>query len=146
MDKRCSCCHELKAFSYFHSGGANRDGYFSECKECTRRRNRDSYQKDPRVGMLRSAKYRASKSGTPFNLGLEDIVVPDFCPVLGIRIFFTYGSRATRDTQPSLDRIIPEKGYVKGNVIVVSFRANRIKSNATADEILAVGNFYKDLK
>jgi hypothetical protein len=47
---------------------------------------------------------------------------------------------------PSLDRVIPELGYVQGNVIWVSHRANSIKQNATAEEILAVGQFYKNLK
>ncbi len=48
-------------------------------------------------------------------------------------------------SSPSLDRIIPEKGYVKGNVIVVSNKANVIKNNATPEEIIAVGEFYKKL-
>lgn len=46
------------------------------------------------------------------------------------------GSR--RDRKPSLDRVVPSLGYVKGNVRVISFRANRIKSDATADELRAV--------
>ena len=46
---------------------------------------------------------------------------------------------------PSIDKIIPEKGYVPGNVIIVSMKANMIKSFATPDEIIKVGKFYKNL-
>lgn len=94
-----------------------------------------------------SVKTRARKKGLAFDLTEEDINIPSHCPVLGIPLFHKRGKgTGPHDNSPSLDRIIPEKGYVKGNVIVVSSKANRIKSNATADEILAVGNFYKDLK
>ena len=103
--------------------------------------------RNPAKWLLSSSKSSAKLKGLPFDLEESDIVVPTHCPILGIELKLgTAGTGACRDAAPSLDRIIPEKGYVKGNVVVVSFRANRIKSNATADEILAVGKFYKDLK
>ena len=46
---------------------------------------------------------------------------------------------------PSIDRIDPKKGYVKDNIIVVSMRANRIKTDATVDEIRKVADFYEKL-
>lgn len=49
------------------------------------------------------------------------------------------------DNSPTLDRIIPELGYVKNNIIVISFRANRIKCNATIDELKKITNFYENL-
>ena len=47
------------------------------------------------------------------------------------------------DLTPSIDRIDPKKRYVKDNIIVVSMRANRIKSDATVDEIRKVADFYE---
>ena len=44
-----------------------------------------------------------------------------------------------------LDRIVPAKGYVKENIIIISLLANSIKSSATPTQILKVGNFYKEL-
>lgn len=78
--------------------------------------------------LLYNAKYRAKKSGQPFNLSLEDIVVPELCPILDIK--FSDGMYA-----PSLDKIIPEDGYVKGNVRVITRKANVMKNNATFKEL-----------
>lgn len=65
------------------------------------------------------------------------------CPVLGIKM--EIGEKNKNVNSPSIDKIIPEKGYVPGNVIIVSMKANRIKADATPDEIIKVGKFYKKL-
>ena len=83
--------------------------------------------------MLASARWRARRDGVPFDLTLDDIKVPRWCPYLGIPIFV--GDGRPVDNSPSLDRLDPELGYVRGNVIVVSFRANHIKSDATSGEL-----------
>lgn len=81
--------------------------------------------------MLYSARQRAVKFNVPFNLTVEDILIPEFCPILGVKLQFN------TDHAPSLDRIIPELGYTKGNVMVVSTKANLMKNNASKDELLA---------
>jgi len=91
-----------------------------------------------------SAKFRSKRLGIAFEIEVTDITVPKYCPVLGMRLRSRKGG-VPRANSPSLDRIDPDKGYVKGNVIVVSWLANRIKSDATPDQILAVGRFYKKL-
>ena len=96
---------------------------------------------DPRRGMLAGAKRRAKAYGVPFDLVLEDIVVPKLCPVLGIPIGI--GGGKTHAGSPSLDRIIPELGYVPGNVAVISHRANKIKNDATAAELRAVAEWVE---
>ena len=93
--------------------------------------------------MLNSAKTRAAKKNLPFNLTLDDFELPATCPVLGTEIFLGT-DYASRDQAPSLDRVIPALGYVKGNVIVTSFRANRIKNDATVPELEAVAAFYRN--
>jgi hypothetical protein len=46
-----------------------------------------------------------------------------------------------RDKKPTLDRINNDEGYIRGNVAIISFRANRIKSDASADELQAIANY-----
>lgn len=82
------------------------------------------------------AKSRATLGGFPFALTSSSVELPDFCPYLGVPLIYT---RDSTDTRPpglaTLDKIVPEKGYVDGNVLVVSHRANRLKSDATPDEL-----------
>lgn len=92
--------------------------------------------------MWRSAKCRAKKLGIPFTIKHRDIYVPSVCPVLGIPLAVSTGAQS--DNSPSLDRILPALGYVKGNIAVISRRANTIKQNATSDEIFRVALWLKN--
>ena len=83
--------------------------------------------------MLARAKSRAKKNNLPFNIELDDIVIPERCPLLGIKIESTEVRNSPNN--PSLDKIIPEKGYIKGNVWVISNRANTLKNDATLQEL-----------
>ena len=91
--------------------------------------------------MLYRAKSRAKKKGIPFDLELEDIQVPDVCPVLGIKLCLKQGKKGYHPDSPSLDRIDPSLGYVKGNVQVMSARANLLKNDASVEELQAVLEF-----
>lgn len=82
--------------------------------------------------MLTNARERAEKANVPFNITINDISIPDICPVLGIPI--SRGIGQAHDNSPTLDRTVPELGYVVGNVEVISRRANTIKSFGTAEE------------
>jgi hypothetical protein len=92
--------------------------------------------------MLARAKSRAKKNNLPFNLELDDIAIPDTCPLLGIKI--ESNNFRNSPNNPSLDKIIPEKGYIKGNVWVISNRANTLKNDASIQELeLLVENLKK---
>jgi hypothetical protein len=104
---------------------------------------RDWAAKNPERTMLNSARRTAKAKGLPFDLTVDDIVIPNECPVLGIPLLRNGTYRL--ENSPSLDRIIPSKGYVGGNVIVVSWRANRIKCDATVNELKAIASFYANL-
>jgi len=84
--------------------------------------------------ILTRAKSRAKQKNIPFNLTLEDIEVPETCPLLGIPIEIQ-PKKGYHPNSPSLDKIIPEKGYIKGNVWVISNRANTLKNDATLQEL-----------
>lgn len=81
---------------------------------------------------IASAKIRAFKKGIPFAITKADLTIPEFCPILGIRL--SLSKSVATGNSPSLDRINPKLGYVPGNVAVISYRANMIKSCGTAAE------------
>ena len=92
-----------------------------------------------------SVKKRAKLKGLEFNIELEDIPeIPKYCPVLGIEIK-SNNTNAPLDSSPSLDRIDSSKGYIKGNVRIISNRANRIKADATIEELRKVLEDYEKI-
>jgi len=103
----------------------------------------DSRRARPTIHMLARVKRRAKERGLAFDLVHADIHIPDTCPVLGIALSVSTGGAS--DNSPELDRIDNTKGYVKGNVLVVSRRANRIKNDATVQELEKIAAFYRAL-
>lgn len=97
---------------------------------------RRRHQSDPRVCLLCAARHRARKLGLAFNLAKDDVVIPEHCPITGVKIQAQKGKRT--DASPSFDRIDLSKGYVKGNVAVISWRANRLKNNGTLAEFKGI--------
>ncbi len=83
--------------------------------------------------MLKAARGRAKKNHLPFNITLEDIIIPERCPLLDIPLVF--GKDECVAGSPTLDRKRPERGYVRDNVWVVSRRANTIKQDASVEEL-----------
>jgi len=81
---------------------------------------------------MENGKTQSQESGLEFSIDKEDILIPEKCPYLGFSFSFD-----SRDTSPSLDRINPTKGYTRDNIQVISWRANRYKSNATVDDLIA---------
>lgn len=142
---------------------------FGECKPCGRRRNAVWHRENaakvrPRQRVSRrkyldgmawakrihaSAKWRAKRAGIPFEITVADIIVPSHCPVLGMPLVIQHrrgAMQADIPNSPSLDRIDNTLGYVPGNVVVVSYRANRIKCDATVNDLEAVADFYRRLE
>ena len=100
------------------------------------------FKNNPEQVLLTHAKSRATKLKIPFSLRLEDIVIPDICPILGIPLL-RGGMTDERDLFPSLDRIIPSLGYVVGNTAVISLRANRIKYNGSDVEHIQIAEWME---
>jgi len=98
--------------------------------------------KHPKQARVVSARMEAKKQGLPFNLTVEAITWPTHCPILGVELF--YGpAEGDRNRSASLDRLIPELGYVIGNVFVISLKANRLKNNATLAELKALVRYVE---
>lgn len=94
------------------------------------------------MALINGARARAKKAGVPFDLTRHDLVIPEFCPVLGLKLEVSEGKCS--DNSPTIDRIIPEKGYVLGNVAIMSFRANTLKSNGTAEELRRIAQWMDE--
>lgn len=103
------------------------------CKPCNTARVKS---RSPEQKMLARAKSRAKDFKLPFNLTIEDIVIPKVCPIMGIPLIVHVGKSGTYPDSPSLDKIVPELGYIKGNVQVISSMANMMKGYATKAELI----------
>jgi hypothetical protein len=93
--------------------------------------------------MLTQARWSALKRGLACTITVDDIKIPTHCPVLGMEL--RCGERRRHDASPSLDRVNNDLGYIPGNVMVISLKANRIKNNATSEELRRVAEFYLNL-
>jgi len=146
---KVSAYHKQRYLRDVEGNRAQRRAYAAENKEARVEYNRGWARKDnrhrPWVKAYHSSKSRAKKNGIPFDLTPEylESIWTDICPVFGIEL--VVGSGAKSDASYSLDRIDPDKGYVQGNVVVVSFKANRMKNNGTLDDIAALYEFYSTL-
>lgn len=100
------------------------------------------YARVPVERIIHNVRHRAKQKGIVFNLKAKDIVIPATCPILGFPIALNHPNI---DMRPSLDRWDNSLGYVPGNVRVISYRANRIKNDATAAELYAVAAYAAGL-
>lgn len=103
-------------------------------RERYKKQAREWRHKNPEKSILKDSRRRSVEKNIPFNLSAEDIIIPEVCPILKIPLNKNTG--LWKDDSPSIDRIIPEKGYVKENIIIISYRANRIKNDHTISEIV----------
>lgn len=140
----------------------NREGYYKtdEERECTKcgvifpkpkktvtlcpKCNSERVKSEPaEVRMYRRAKSRAKERGIEFSIDKSDVIVPEFCPILGVKLEPYVGHSGGGPNSPALDRFDNSKGYVKGNVVVISHLANMMKSSATKEELLAFADWVQ---
>lgn len=143
FDPRCRTCCAARAKDYAlrnderlrAAARAKRQQWTPEkrARETELQRQRQASKMGLEARMWHCAKTRASELGLPFTIEKADVQITERCPLLGVLL--EKGRGKLGPNSPSLDRIRPELGYVKGNVWVVSHRANAIKQNATADEL-----------
>lgn len=145
--KRCTKCKQEKSTDRFYKYKRNKDGISSWCRDCTNKKSNETTSakilNDRQWYLWTKAKQRAKEQGIIFALQPSDIHVPIYCPALGIKLKDTHGPLCAES--PTLDKIIPSLGYVPGNVVVVSHKANRMKNDATVNELNAVASFYTKL-
>ena len=88
---------------------------------------------DRRYKMFHNAQHRAKRKGVPFTITIDDIIIPEKCPLLNIELISSSDKNDPRN--PSLDQIVPGKGYTPDNIQVISYRANVLKWDATLQEL-----------
>jgi predicted nucleic acid-binding Zn ribbon protein len=103
------------------------------CSKCSQRKNRHR-ENNPELTLYNTAKNRAKQFGWEFSITVKDIIIPDFCPYLKIKL--KRGKGVSQASSPTIDRIDSSKGYITGNIQVISYKANTMKSNATQEELL----------
>lgn len=128
--------------------------YREKTRELIHSRNKVRYDYDPSIQtdrgiksankipgrtLLRGAKANSKKRGLEFSIDISDIIIPEICPLLGYPLQLLRGV-GPRPEAPSVDRIDSTKGYVKGNIQIISKKANLMKNNATKDELVYFAN------
>lgn len=161
-NRECSKCHKTKPIDQYYKNKTGPGGISYHCKTCQTAWGRAYYKKTydkrkekvkkavqvRREGpgwrnyLLNHAKKRALKNNIPFNITVEDIYIPKYCPVLGLELVINKDKAGPNSA--SIDRIVPELGYVKGNIQVISRRANVMKNDATKEELVQFADWiYK---
>ena len=142
--KVCTKCKKNKLITEYYKKGDRRYSPLrrkAECKTCVRE-SQQKYKKEKPFNMRHSRiKNRARINKLPFNITVEylESIWTDACPILGLKLDLLATKHA--DNAAQLDRIVPDKGYVKGNVSWLSARANRLKDDATAKEHMKIAQW-----
>ena len=146
--KQCSKCKINKKNSEFNKETKSKDKLGAWCKSCQNAASHEtrSTKKGYLNNALSKAKTRAKNKQIAFELDIEYLrsIATDECPVFGVNLMYASSQKGTGYPDPhaaALDRIIPELGYVKGNVVFISNWANRIKSDATEIQLYAVADW-----
>jgi hypothetical protein len=108
--------------------------------EWHKKKCKEWYYANKRQAYLNRLRNRCEAEGIPFNLTLDDLYFPEICPVLNIPMDY---ENKRSEGYWSLDKIIPVLGYIRGNVKIISARANRIKNDGTAEEHLQIADYIK---
>ena len=104
-------------------------------------KRKDYRRINPVMDLYHGLKSRAKRNNIEFTIDVDDIFIPTHCPVLGIKL--EINDKPFTASSPSIDRINPRVGYVKGNIKVVSWRANDLKGNGTIEEFEAILRYMK---
>jgi hypothetical protein len=116
----------------------SRKAYYHQNKDRILFLQYDRYKKNPVPTLVSAAKKRAKQSGIAFDISSADLTMPLVCPIFGVTLIPNIGGKRHSSCSPTIDRIDPTRGYVRGNVWIISHRANQIKNDATLEELWQV--------
>jgi hypothetical protein len=114
-----------------------------EYREKKAKRNLERWEENWSRQAICQIRARARKQNIEFNIDEHDIPLPEKCPIFGLVLVKGIGRQS--NNSPSVDRIDPKKGYIKGNVVVVSNLANSMKREATIEDMKKLLAFYEPL-
>lgn len=137
--RECPRCGKIKLTSEFTL--YNRGRKYINCKTCDRQcRQPADTSSNPRARrILNRIRISAMKRGIENTLSVDDIPLPNTCKYFGTVLNYgmAYEPNENKDNSASVDRIDNSKGYVPGNIQVISLLANRMKQYATIEQLLA---------
>ena len=160
----CTCCGKMLPLDQFYNKASAKERHYkqSRCISCSAEAQRKWRIENPLAKAIQTARIALKTRNVPEGCDLDvDYLKPfdvDICPILGIPMQWNtganYGKARTegvktggtlwqQDDSKSLDRIHCTKGYLKGNVLIVSWRANKLKANATLEELVKMGEWAK---
>ena len=113
------------------------------CNNCNTNR---VTEQSPEVKMYRRAKSRVTKTGMEFSITKHDIFIPEICPILGIPLIVHSGRSGGYNDSPALDRIDNSKGYVIGNIQVISHLANKMKADSNKEQLITFAEWVLNNK
>ena len=137
--KTCSKCKEKKPETTEFFPTREKGNFRADCRDCYyayRESMRDNYTK---TNMIKEARNRAKAKGLEFNLNSKNIVWPTHCPILGIKLEHNKG--ISKDNSYTIDRIDNTRGYTLDIIQIISMIANKIKTNATPEQVYTVGKY-----
>jgi hypothetical protein len=153
--KVCNACKENKEVSEFYNRKCQhtkKDGTVSEylylkpiCKKCWDKESRGWFRENWLAHLVQQARNRAKNKNVPFDITVDDIKIVDTCPYLQIPIRQNLNAKGPSPNSPTIDRIIPELGYTKGNVQLISHKANAMKNNCSLEQLLIFAENVKKL-
>ena len=140
--KKCKVCKEGKPLTEFTKYQHSKDGLHTMCRSCLADHKARDYKEKWFTYQARLKKAESKTKGIPYDITPEylESIWTDNCPVYGVP-FVRFDK--SHPHSPALDRLDPSKGYVKGNLTYISARANRIKYDATAEELKLILNFME---
>lgn len=112
--------------------------YYKNNKERKLEIQKEWRKNNPEKSLWHQVKARCKRSGLDFNIEVSDIILPEVCPVFGFKLQI---GPENKDNSPSIDRINNSLGYVKGNIQIISMLANRMKTNATKEQLTQFANW-----
>ena len=167
--KICKKCNIEKNVTEFHKNKRMKDGLHGHCKVCKKKYD-SKYRKTDKIKQyyqseeykdkkliyrnknyikikLKELKINAKRRDIEFSITEKDIHFPTHCPLLGEKLNYTYGKGYKTSFTPSFDRIDNSKGYIPGNVWVISRLANQMKSSANFKQLITFStNILKQFK
>jgi hypothetical protein len=140
--KVCKICNKEKPLDHYSKYQHSRDKLHVKCKDCLSEHMAKDYKEKWFTYQARLKKAECKRKVLPYDISPEylESIWTLHCPVFGGE-FVRFDK--TNDNSPALDRMIPELGYVRGNLCYISARANRIKYDATPEEIRKVLAFME---
>jgi hypothetical protein len=173
-EKSCSKCNVIKDVTQFYRNTDSKDGLRSWCKSCCHQQTKKYRTEHPDIvkqqdtlhsrqyrarqmvenpklckarDMIYNARRRAREKNIEFSITLDNLPwqTQDYCRAFPW-VKLIWNNPKWQDDSPSLDRIDNSRGYVPGNVEIISLRANKKKSDSTFEEIHALHEYVTTIR